>query len=127
MKKVKFFLGVILALFLFTGCSTWSSSNVQLNKNIEVKEITNEENIVLMQGDITDKQYTVLAELSVDVNKTTLFHKDPTQEDANKKLKEEAAKIGADAVIFVRYGTVGVSLFSWGSLNAKGRAIKFIK
>ncbi len=127
MKTLKLFTGVVLALFLFSGCSTWSSSNVQLNKNIELKEATNQESIILTQGDITDKQYNVLAELSVDVNKTTIFHKDPTNEDANIKLKEEASKIGADAVIFVRYGTVGVSLFSWGSLNAKGRAIKFIK
>ena len=33
---------------------------------------------------------------------------------------------GADAVIFVRYGTVGVSFMSWGSLNGKGRAIVFL-
>jgi uncharacterized protein YbjQ (UPF0145 family) len=42
-------------------------------------------------------------------------------------LRAEAAKLGADAVIQVRYGNVGVSLMSWGSLDGKGRAIVFDK
>ena len=34
-------------------------------------------------------------------------------------------KLGADAVIHVRYGTVGIGFVSWGSLDGKGRAIVF--
>ncbi len=59
------------------------------------------------------------------VNKTTLFHPDPTPELVDQKLRDKAAELGADAVILVRYGTVGVSLISWGSLDGKGRAIIF--
>ena len=44
-----------------------------------------------------------------------------------EKLKEEAAKLNADAVVLIRYGTVGVSLWSWGSLEGRGRAVKFTK
>jgi len=54
-----------------------------------------------------------------------LFHADPTKEMVNKKLKEEAAKLGADAVTHVRYGTVGISMMSWGRLDGKGRAVQF--
>lgn len=80
---------------------------------------------MLTEGDISDRPYIVLGDISVTVNKTTLFHADPTKEMVNEKLKEEAAKLGADAVTHVRYGTVGVSLMSWGSLDGKGRAVQF--
>lgn len=43
----------------------------------------------------------------------------------NNRLRTEAAKLGADAVIQVRYGTVGMGLVSWGSLDGKGRAIAY--
>ena len=82
--------------------------------------------IILTEKDITDRKYETLADLEVTVNKTTIFHADPTKELVAEKLKEEAAKLNADAVILVRYGTVGIGLFSWGSLDGKGRAIKFV-
>jgi predicted metal-dependent phosphotriesterase family hydrolase len=98
-----------------------------MNSKTAVAKATSIERIILTETDITDKKYESLAELEVNVNKTTIFHADPTKEDVNKKLKEEAAKLGADAVVLVRYGTVGVSLMSWGSLNGKGRAVKFVQ
>ena len=45
----------------------------------------------------------------------------------NEKLREKASELGADAVILVRYGNGGMSLMSWGSLEGKGRAIKYTK
>ena len=45
----------------------------------------------------------------------------------NQRLRTQAAKLGADAVIQVRYGTVGISALSWGSLDGKGRAIAYEK
>jgi uncharacterized protein YbjQ (UPF0145 family) len=69
----------------------------------------------------------VLGDIEVTINKTTIFHPDPTREMADEKLREEAAKLGAEAVILVRYGDAGVTAASWGTLNAKGRAIVFDK
>lgn len=83
--------------------------------------------ILVTKEDITDRKYESLGDIKVTVNKTTLFHPDPTPALVDVQLKEEAAKLGADAVVLVRYGTVGVSLFSWGSLDGQGRAIKFVK
>ena len=40
---------------------------------------------------------------------------------------ERKRELGADAVILIRYGTVGVSVFSWGSLSGQGRAIYFVQ
>ena len=42
-------------------------------------------------------------------------------------LKQAQTELGADAVILVRYGNGGMSLMSWGSLEGKGRAVKFVQ
>lgn len=91
----------------------------------ERREPTQGKDILITEQDITDRAYKVLADLEVTVNKTTIFHENPTRELVADKLREEAAKIGADAVILVRYGTVGIGLMSWGSLDGRGRAIAF--
>lgn len=125
-------LSVIVAAVLttsLTGCATWSTSSVDTSSSstpiAEVKSTTPDK-IQIFQGDITDRKYRTLGDITVTVRKTTLFHDDPTKEDVKSRLREEAAKLGADAVVFVRYGKVGVSAWSYGSLEGKGRAVKFI-
>ncbi len=113
-----------------SGCATWSTANVERAPDAETtaterREPTQGKDILITEKDITDRAYKVLADLEVTVNKTTIFHKNPTRELVADKLREEAAKIGADAVILVRYGTVGIGLMSWGSLEGRGRAIAF--
>ena len=136
-----------LLLPLAAGCATWSSSEVQ-PADAKAPAATNEPRpevgaapppvktglaptdparVAITEADITDRPYRTLAELAVTVNKSTIFHPDPTKELVAEKLREEAAKLGADAVVLVRYGTVGVSLMSWGSLDGKGRAVAFVK
>ena len=70
---------------------------------------------------------SLLGDITATVNKTTIFNADPTQEMVNEKLREKASELGADAVILVRYGNGGMSLMSWGSLEGKGRAVKFVQ
>lgn len=122
----KFLMGSLAVSLLLSGCTTWSQSEV-LNPNTAVREIkqVSPDQVKLTEGDITSRPYISLGDLSVTVNKTTIFHPEPTKEMVDSKLKEEAAKLGADAVIYVRYGTVGISALSWGSLDGKGRAIQF--
>lgn len=124
MKKI---LIALLALGL-SGCATWSTSTVDgataPSKAAVIQ--TSVSDIRLTESDITDRKYEQLGDIAVTVNKTTVFHPDPTKELVNDKLKAEAAKLGANAVIFVRYGKGGVSFFSWGSLEGKGRAIRYI-
>ncbi len=119
-----------------TGCATWSTSSVKLKNNKSDIQTTSlpksppvvkklADNILVTEQDITDRRYRVIGDLDVVVNKTTIFHADPTRELVDKKLQERAAELGADAVILVRYGTVGISFFSWGSLSGKGRAVAF--
>lgn len=125
---------MVLAVSLLTaGCATWSGSEVtQDGKVIQAvvvpeNERTAPEDIILTEADITDKEYTVIGDIEVFVNKTTIFNADPTPEMVEEKLRERASELGADAVIFVRNGSVGVSAWSWGSLEGRGRAVSFSK
>lgn len=114
-----FFLGTLLS-----GCSTWSTSNVDRKNNTKY-QATKPDLIRIYPGDLEEK-YEKLGEINVAVHKTTLFHPDPTPDLVNQKLKENAAQFGADAVINVKYGTVSISFWSYGTLEGTGTAIKFI-
>jgi len=116
-------LGVSVAAML-SACATWSTSSVDRKDPTAAVKPSDPASISLTEGD-SNRRYTSLGDISVTVNKTTVFNKDPTREDVNQKLKEKAAELGADAVILVRYGEGGMSLMSWGSLEGRGRAIKY--
>ena len=111
------------------GCAEgWSTSQVSSQSTAAVaRPATPIDKIQVMEGDITDKPYKSLGEISVTVNKTTIFNADPTRQMVDQRLREKASTLGADAVIQVRYGTVGIALMSWGALDGKGRAIAFDK
>ncbi len=81
--------------------------------------------VTLTEGDITDRPYQSLGDIKVTVAKWTIFDKDPTQEAVGQALREKAAEMGADAVILVRYGSVGIGFTSWGQMDGQGRAIVF--
>lgn len=119
----------VIAVFNGGCASTWSTSDVQGGKPaVEATKAAAVpvNSIVISEGDVTDRKYTSMGDITVAVNKMTVFNADPTREQVNEKLREEAAKLGADGVLFVRYGTVGISMMSWGTLEGKGRAIKFV-
>ena len=131
MKKVFYTVGLTIAMVGLSGCSTWSTSHAEPATGMaEVHQTgrkTKAENVQIYEKDITDRKYKVIADISATVRKTTVFNSNPTKEHVNEKLKYKAAELGADAVIMVRYGDLGASPVSWGSLNGKGRAIVFIK
>jgi len=115
------------AMALLPACADgWSTSHVSGKPTgVAAKAPTTPDKIQIVEGDITDRPYKSLGDVSVTVNKTTIFNADPTREMVNQRLRTRAAELGADAVIQVRYGTVGIGLMSWGSLDGKGRAIAF--
>ena len=120
---------IIACAFLQSGCATRSSAKLVSGPQEPITQIqaVSPESVQMFEGDVLDRQYTVLGDIQASVSKTTVFNKDPTNDMVAKKLREEAAKMGADAVIFVRYGTVGISFTSWGKLDGTGRAIKFVE
>ena len=120
--------GILACVAVFAaGCATWSHTTVD---NASPRAATGAAartpvaQVAVMESD-SPRKYTSLGDITVTVNKTTAFHPAPTRERANQALKEKAAEMGADAVVLVRYGTVGVSLMSWGSLEGKGPAVKY--
>jgi len=121
---------VALSGVLLAGCASHrSSASVDKasasSSSASVSSRRAAKDIVLTEEDVTDRKYAVLGDISVSVSKTTLFDQDPTREMVNERLREEAYKLGADAVILTRYGTVGIGLASWGVLEGKGRAVAF--
>lgn len=80
--------------------------------------------IQVTEGDITNRKYRALGPIEVSVKKLTIFHKDPTKEQANEALIERAKVMGADAVIKVTYKT-GIGFTTWGYIDATGTAVKF--
>lgn len=132
-KRITVVVEIACSILLATGCATWSSSSVDSsNADQRVAEAiatkkTLPSQVTISDSDVVDRRYASLGDISVSVNKTTVFHADPTREMVNEKLRDKAAEMGADAVLLVRYGNGGVSLMSWGSLEGKGRAVKFLQ
>ena len=119
----------IVMFLLSSGCATRSSIKVSggsAQASGQTLVPTAPQDIFITEEDVRERAYESLGEIHVRVSKTTLFNKDPTREMVAEKLKEKAANLGADAVIFVDYGEVGMSAMSWGKLDGRGTAIKFI-
>ncbi|MGR0183300.1 hypothetical protein [Azospirillum aestuarii] len=115
--------------FLLASCGTYSMADIKPAASGSAASIPAKvktpADIIVTEKDITDRNYRSLGDINVTVNKTTIFDKDPTPALVEERLKEEAAKLGADAVVLARYGTVGISFMSWGSIDGKGRAVVF--
>ncbi|KIC12071.1 hypothetical protein RA19_05135 [Leisingera sp. ANG-M1] len=73
---------------------------------------------------INGGSFQVLGAVKTSVGKATAFHPAPTVAQAEQKLRIEAAKLGADAVINTEIGEVGVCALSWGCRSATGTAVK---
>lgn len=81
--------------------------------------------LLVTEKDITNRRYRSLGDIQVTVSKNSIFDNDPTPARVDEALRIKAAEMGADAVILVRYGTVGIGLWSWGTLDGNGRAVAY--
>ena len=113
------------AATVLAGCNSWSTSNIKQKAPETVAAPVAPASVTVTQGDLAGKSYEKLSDLKVTVNKTTAFSKNPTEAQVIAKLQEEAASIGADAVINAEISTVQVTAFSWGSRIGTGEAVKF--
>lgn len=82
--------------------------------------------VPVVAGDITDRPYRVVAQIETNVRKWTIFEKDPSEAKVYRELWERARKLGADAVVNVRYGETLYGGLTWGRRHATGQAIKFL-
>ena len=78
---------------------------------------------MIAEDSLPARKYKEIGPIEVSVKKATIFHKDPTKEQANEALTESARVIGADAVINVTYQS-GIGMMSWGYMDATGTGVK---
>ena len=112
------YFGFFFCFFLFTGCSFWSQ------KSVDVAKLT-QKNFLIYEVDITDRPYIGLGEVSATVD--TFLPWCSVKKEVDEKLKEEAIKKDADALIFVRYKPLGASFSRLGGLEGKAQAVKFTR
>jgi|SRR5215469_6546328 len=127
-------LGAIGAALLLVGCGVRTSTSVSpapgatpgpANAASTSLPAKSPDQIIVTEGDITDRPYRTLGDIKVHLEKWGAFDKDPTPAMVNEALKKKAAQMGADAVVLARYGTVGIGFTSWGVMDGEGRAVVF--
>lgn len=91
-------------------------------QNIKAADLPNPP---VIAGDIIDRPYTVIGEITAGVRKATVFSKSSSPEKIYRELWERGRKMHADAVIHASFGKAHVAAMSWGQTTATGVAIKF--
>lgn len=116
------FSATIIAVAMLSGCAAYrTDSNITA---APVPATRSDASVLIVEGPLPNRKYKEVGPIDVSVKKLTVFHADPTREQANRALIERARMIGADAVINVTYQS-GIGLMTWGYMDAKGTAVKF--
>ncbi len=111
-----------LATVSASGCAYRTSSNI---KEQPPGTVVSTHPVIIAEDDLPGRKYEELGPVEVSVKKLTIFHADPTREQADEALIEKARVLGADAVINVTYES-GIGLMTWGYMDAKGAGVKFV-
>lgn len=113
---------VPLLFMLLTGCAAYrTSSNVD---SASTAPSTSKKVFVYPSGVDPGKKGRILQRVDISIKKLTLFHSDPTKDQANAELEKRAAALGCDAVVNVQYQS-GIGLTTWGYMDAQGDCVKF--
>lgn len=125
MMKYGFYAGLLLVMFLSTGCSIPFMGTFSKPPVLETLKRTPMEKIMISEMDILDRPYTLISEVNASIEQRLPFGSDTLKERVTKTLQEKAATLDADAVIFVRYTPLEKTWTRWGGMEVKGKAIKF--
>lgn len=119
--------GTVVAIGLLSGCASYRvSSNVDAPPPPSAPPAAGAaapSAVLVAEDGLPGRRYRVIGPVEVSVKKLTIFHKDPTREQANEALGERARAMGADAVVNVTY-KAGIGLTTWGYIDATGTAVK---
>ena len=85
---------------------------------------TDPRQITVVETDLPEPYY-VLADLDVTVRQRSSFGEAPSKALAIHALREQAARIGAHAVVLTAFGDAGMSWWSNHELRGHGRAVRF--
>ena len=89
--------------------------------------------VYVTEGDVTDRPYRTIGPVKVTVTRKTSFSAAPTNGQVDEKLRREAKRLGADAVIQVKYGPdlpPGNAVTNWTNANRRtgyGLAVRFVE
>ena len=113
-----------------SGCAAYrTDSNVPSNSGNTATPTTGQAAtrgpVLIAENNLPNRKFKPLGPIEVSVKKLTVFHTDPTKEQANEALRERAQIIGADAVINVTYKS-GIGLMTWGYMDANGTGVKLL-
>ena len=115
---------IVLSIFMVTLISACGDRIVVQPERAQGHQIKRKmSEITLVEGDINQPYEVVKDYLKVTV-KPLFTHLFPTKEQANKKLRKAASRIGADAVIFVKYHTQLSNNINYGAITVSGRAVR---
>lgn len=108
-----------------SGCAAYrTDSNVTGDNNANAQRTVSGP-VLIAENNLPNRKFKSLGPIEVSVKKLTVFHADPTKEQANEALRERARIIGADAVIDVTYKS-GVGFTTWGYIDANGTGVKLL-
>lgn len=121
MRLINRFLLVLVAVGI-SGCASYrTSSNVEDSGQ---KILASEQIQVLPSGSLLSRAHQIVRRIEVSIKKLTIFHADPTKDQANAELRKKAMILGCDAVANVQYQS-GIGLTTWGYIDAQGDCVKF--
>lgn len=80
---------------------------------------------IVTEGEIADRPYIQVGTVTAKAGKFSWVSRNPDHSDVDRKLREKAQRMGADAVIRVRYTPTGASLMSWGGIKGEGLAVRY--
>jgi hypothetical protein len=118
------FLITILTALSVSGCTNWETSSVPTSSVVNSDNTFAAKNVELTTEPFDPSKHQKVVDLSVSVNKTTIFNRDPSVADVEDKLRQEAFRAGATKVVEVRITDVGISLLSYGTRKGFGIAVK---
>jgi len=136
--NLRIFIPVILIGLVssVSGCSeTWEESGISnatakapiateiVLAEPQVSKKANE--IMLFPSDAVGRPFTVIKNVKVAVNKTTMFNADPTVAQVEARLRETASELKGDAVVNVSISEVKVRVLSWGGRTGTGTVVKY--
>lgn len=108
------------------GCVYTSATSVPKDESKVVARPAKDASTVLItEGELKDRPHKVIGMVSATARPINLVTAAPTREDANAALRLEAAKLGADAVITVRYRSEAVGVGIRNKITAEGFAVTF--
>jgi hypothetical protein len=114
-------------VLLVTVIAALASANATTAQTVvaAAPHTSNVDGFIVTEGDISDRPYAELGPVTAKAGKLTWVSRNPDWTDIDRKLREKARQMGADAVVRVRYVPTGASLMSWGGIKGEGVAIRF--